>query len=268
LSDAAASRILCPQEIGLGVNRRLYYEKLAEEYDHRETFDLNNVLGKLQRLRMLRVLEHVPNDKLVLDVGCGSSPILHALAEKCDVIGVDLSAKMLKRQKERKPIREMFLIVAISERLPLRTCSVDVVTCLELLEHVAEPSVLMEELIRCLKASGRILISTPNRNTNPYGFGAPDHLRAYGYRDLVVFLLDFGLVRPIRFPAVLPAPKAIHRILYAYGERCFRRSRTEGDTSIRRLLRDTFFLKLAERFGRCFPTLAFFLIVEVHPKRK
>jgi len=247
----------------MSVNVRSLYDKLALEYDHRETFRSDTVLGKLQRLRMTQVLRYIPANKVVLDVGCGSSPILHAIARKSDVIGVDLSKRMLQRQREEGQTLNVSLVLGVGEQLPIRDHSIELATCLELVEHVADPNELLTEIVRTLKIDGQIIISTPNSLTNPYASGSIDHLRAYKLPELATLLSKFGNFSLVPFPVGPPLPTFVLRFLYRYGEKTLRKRSGARKPLIMRLIDNSVLWHLASRLWSFFPSLAFFLIARI-----
>lgn len=79
------------------------------------------------------------------------------------------------------------LMVADGLSLPFREQSFDVVTCFEVIEHVADPLLLLENIKRVLRPGAALIISTPNRRANtPWwptnacaSLSSPFHLREY-----------------------------------------------------------------------------------------
>src|SRR4029077_7281723 len=110
--------------------------------------------------------------KTALDVGCGGGILTEAMARRgARVKGIDLSEKALKVAQLH--LHESKLAVdyeAISaEDLAARSPgSYDVVTCLELLEHVPDPASTVRACSRLARADGRVFFSTINRNLKSY----------------------------------------------------------------------------------------------------
>ncbi|HEX7248996.1 MAG TPA: bifunctional 2-polyprenyl-6-hydroxyphenol methylase/3-demethylubiquinol 3-O-methyltransferase UbiG [Burkholderiales bacterium] len=112
--------------------------------------------------------------KKVLDVGCGGGILAESMAQLgAQVSGIDLSDKALK-------VAELHLLesrLAIqyesvsAEELAARTPgSFDVVTCMELLEHVPEPHSTVAACARLVRPGGHVFFSTINRNAKAYLF--------------------------------------------------------------------------------------------------
>ncbi len=111
--------------------------------------------------------------KRVLDVGCGGGILADAMARRgADVLGIDLAAKPLKVAQlhaieaatPRIEYREI-AAEALAEEMPERF---DVVTCMELLEHVPDPQSLVAACGRLAKPDGWVFFSTINRNAKAF----------------------------------------------------------------------------------------------------
>src|SRR6185503_14266062 len=112
--------------------------------------------------------------KKVLDVGCGGGILAESMAALgAEVRGIDLSDKALK-------VAELHLLesglgveyeaVSVEDLAARAPGAFDVVTCMELLEHVPEPSSTVAACARLLKPGGHAFFSTINRNPKAYLF--------------------------------------------------------------------------------------------------
>src|SRR6185295_9534193 len=112
--------------------------------------------------------------KKVLDVGCGGGILTEAMARRgAQVTGIDLSEKGL-RVAELHLLESRLDIVyrkATAEELAAEhPGGFDVVTCMELLEHVPEPASMVAACARLTRPGGKVFFSTINRNPKSYLF--------------------------------------------------------------------------------------------------
>jgi len=110
--------------------------------------------------------------KRVLDVGCGGGLLSEAMAKLgAEVTGIDLGEAAL--QVARLHLLESGAKVRY-ERIPVERLAdetpaeYEVVTCMELLEHVPDPSSVIDACARLLKPGGMAFFSTLNRNPKSY----------------------------------------------------------------------------------------------------
>jgi 2-polyprenyl-6-hydroxyphenyl methylase / 3-demethylubiquinone-9 3-methyltransferase len=112
--------------------------------------------------------------KTVLDVGCGGGILAEAMATAgATVTGIDLSEKALAvarlhQLESRSTVDYVFVAAeALAERSP---SAFDVVTCMELLEHVPDPAAMVGACARLVRPGGVVVCSTINRNPKSYLF--------------------------------------------------------------------------------------------------
>jgi 2-polyprenyl-6-hydroxyphenyl methylase/3-demethylubiquinone-9 3-methyltransferase len=145
--------------------------------------------------------------KAVLDVGCGGGILTEAMARLgARVKGIDLSEKALKVAMLH--LLESRLDVNYeeisAENLAQREAAqYDVLTCMEMLEHVPNPASTVEACARLVKPGGHVFFSTINRNPKSYLFaviGAEYVLRLLprGTHDYAKFLKPSELGRHCR----------------------------------------------------------------------
>lgn len=149
----------------------------------------------------------------VLDVGCGGGILAESMALRgAQVLGIDLSVKPLK-------VAQLHAMEAGVQNLDYREVSAetlaeeqpgsfDVVTCMEMLEHVPDPSSVVRACARLVKPGGQVYFSTINRNPKSFLFaivgaeyvlgllpkGTHEYARFLRPSELAGFARDAGLV--------------------------------------------------------------------------
>lgn len=105
--------------------------------------------------------------KHVLDLGCGGGFMAEALTRRgAQVIGVDPSAPAIAIARKHAEDTGLSITyhVGAGENLPVATASVDMVVCVDVLEHVKDLDAVLDEIRRVLKPGGVFLFDTINRN--------------------------------------------------------------------------------------------------------
>ncbi len=117
----------------------------------------------------------VLNGKTALDIGCGGGILSDAMARKgAKVLGIDLAGKALKvaqlhaleAQTPNVTYREVSAEALANEQ----PGSFDVITCMEMLEHVPDPSSIVQACADLVKPGGWVFFSTINRNPKSFLF--------------------------------------------------------------------------------------------------
>jgi 2-polyprenyl-6-hydroxyphenyl methylase/3-demethylubiquinone-9 3-methyltransferase len=110
----------------------------------------------------------------VLDVGCGGGILTEAMARLgAQVSGIDLSDKALRVAElhllESK-VSVQYEKTAAEDYAERHAAEFDIVTCMELLEHVPEPAGMVAACARLVRPGGKVFFSTINRNPKSYLF--------------------------------------------------------------------------------------------------
>jgi len=112
--------------------------------------------------------------KRVLDVGCGGGILAEAMAARgAEVIGIDMAEKPLKvaqlhlYESGRTVDYRLTTAEALAHGMPGQF---DVVTCMEMLEHVPDPGATVAACSQLVKPGGHVFFSTINRNPKSYLF--------------------------------------------------------------------------------------------------
>jgi 2-polyprenyl-6-hydroxyphenyl methylase / 3-demethylubiquinone-9 3-methyltransferase len=110
--------------------------------------------------------------KTVLDVGCGGGILSESMAQKgAKVTGIDLGEKALKvaqLHSLESGIAVNYQLISVEELAEKQPASFDVVTCLEMLEHVPNPASVIAACAKLVKPGGQVFFSTINRNPKAY----------------------------------------------------------------------------------------------------
>ena len=111
----------------------------------------------------------------VLDVGCGGGILADAMARRgADVLGIDLAEKSLMVAQlhalEAETPRIAYREVAAEDLAAEMPGQFDVVTCMEMLEHVPEPASIVRACARLVRPGGWVFFSTINRNPKSFLF--------------------------------------------------------------------------------------------------
>ncbi len=94
----------------------------------------------------------------LLDLGCGPGNMLDLLTERGEVFGSDFSADALRFCRSRQHLR---VFRADFHQLPLRPESFDLVTCIDVIEHLSDDRRALRELHRTLRPGGHLVLSVP-----------------------------------------------------------------------------------------------------------
>jgi 2-polyprenyl-6-hydroxyphenyl methylase / 3-demethylubiquinone-9 3-methyltransferase len=112
--------------------------------------------------------------KSVVDVGCGGGILAEGMARLgARVTGIDLSEKALRvatLHLHQSKLEIQYQKTSVEELAALHAGAFDVVTCMELLEHVPEPPAMVAACARLVRPGGLVFFSTINRNPKAYLF--------------------------------------------------------------------------------------------------
>ena len=112
--------------------------------------------------------------KRVLDVGCGGGILSESMAEKgAEITGIDLGEKALKvaqLHQLESGTRVDYRLISVEDLAVQQPANFDVVTCMEMLEHVPDPEAVVRACAQLVKPGGSVFFSTINRNPKAYLF--------------------------------------------------------------------------------------------------
>lgn len=179
--------------------------------------------------------------KHVVDVGCGGGILAESMAARgAEVLGIDLSTKPLR-------VAQLHALEASAEHLSYREVAAevlaaempgtfDVVTCMEMLEHVPDPASVVRACAALVKPGGWVFFSTLNRNAKAFALaivGAEHVLKLLpkGTHEYARFIRPSELARWAREAGL--AAEQFRGLEY---NPLTRRYRLSGDTSVNYLL--------------------------------
>ena len=147
------------------------FESLADQW-----WDPDGPLKTLHEINPLR-LDYIDaraplEDARVLDVGCGGGILCEAMAQRgADVVGIDLAQASLETaaaHANASGVSVEYLCIDSERVAAEQPESFDIVTCLELLEHVPAPQKIVEACARAVRPGGSVFFSTINRNLKSF----------------------------------------------------------------------------------------------------
>mgnify|MGYP000045588731 FL=1 len=149
------------------------FESVADKW-----WDKNGEFKPLHEINPLR-LDYINErsaltEKRILDVGCGGGILSEGLALRgADVTGIDLAEANLvtaRQHAEENELNINYQNIAVEELAAEHPGSFDIITCLEMLEHVPDPASIVQACATLVKPGGHIFFSTINRNPKSYLF--------------------------------------------------------------------------------------------------
>ena len=138
----------------------------------RQWWDLDGEYAALHHINPLRVrfIETCAsglNGKSVLDVGCGGGILSEAMAARGAVVtGIDMGETALsvaRRHSQRSKLNIAFERTTVEAAAAGQPQAFDVVTCMELLEHVPSPESVIAACARLLRPGGHLIVATLNK---------------------------------------------------------------------------------------------------------
>ncbi|SDC18913.1 bifunctional 2-polyprenyl-6-hydroxyphenol methylase/3-demethylubiquinol 3-O-methyltransferase UbiG [Acinetobacter boissieri] len=151
------------------------FEALAEKWwDQTSEF---RPLHEINPLRLNWINQHAQGlqGKKVLDVGCGGGILSESMARLgAEVLGIDMGEAPLnvaRLHAEKESVHNIqYQQIPVEELAKEHAGQYDVVTCMEMLEHVPDPASIIKACQQLVKPGGHVFFSTINRNPKSYLF--------------------------------------------------------------------------------------------------
>ena len=164
------------------VNTKYYNNKYFDDrYNHEEYYPLMKEIAKC--------LKSICFPTYVLDVGCAMGYLVKAFQDLgVKSIGVDVSEYALKNAI----VDEVFLMDA--EKLGFKRNSFDLITAMDVVEHLEKPKKFASEAYRILKPSGYLFVVTPKPNTLD-AKKDPTHISIFPEKEWLKIFSDFDRIK-------------------------------------------------------------------------
>lgn len=187
---------------------------LPQEYTYMANVEENHwwFVSRRRLVAYLMKSQHSSDPCTMLDVGSGTGGTVLALRKLGKVIGLEPSERAVASCRK---LNLPNVVRGTAESLPFRESAFDLISCLDVLEHVTDPVRVLRELRRVVKDAGKIVLTVPAFRFLWSGHDeALGHLRRYGRRRLSIdvteaelkivrsgyfFFTIFFVVAPVRF---------------------------------------------------------------------
>ncbi len=161
------------QNINVDLNEVEKFNKIAHKWwDPSSEF---KPLHDINPLRVNYINDLFPLDKQnILDVGCGGGILAESMAKLGgNVTGIDqseIAIKIAQLHAKENNLNIDYKLLNIEDFLKKDSNKFDVITCLEMIEHVPDPASIITSCSKKLKKNGRLYVSTINRNLKAFLF--------------------------------------------------------------------------------------------------
>jgi len=166
------SKSTAPNHLNVNMDEIAKFEKVASQW-----WDLSGDFKPLHQINPLRVqfiLQHVEElfGKSIIDVGCGGGILAESLGKLGAIVtGIDMGEEPLnvaKLHALESGVSVKYERITAEEKAEHCQEAFDVVTCMEMLEHVPDPSSIVQACAKMVKPGGYVFFSTLNKTTKSY----------------------------------------------------------------------------------------------------
>lgn len=161
-----------PNSLNVNQDEIAKFEQVASQW-----WDLDGDFKPLHQINPLRrqfICQHVGNifDKKIIDIGCGGGILAESLAQLgAQVTGIDMGQEPLniaKLHALETGVNVNYQKITAEEHAQQHAQQYDVVTCMEMLEHVPDPASIVNACAQMVKPGGFVFFSTLNKSLKAY----------------------------------------------------------------------------------------------------
>lgn len=161
-----------PEQLNVNPDEIAKFEKVASQW-----WDLHGDFKPLHQINPLRrnfISSHVGDlfDKKIIDVGCGGGILAESLARLgAKVTGIDMGSEPLnvaKLHALEAGVEVNYQKITAETKAEQNKQEFDIVTCMEMLEHVPDPASVINACAEMVKPGGYVFFSTLNKTTKSY----------------------------------------------------------------------------------------------------
>ena len=160
------------EQLNVNLEEIAKFEKVASQW-----WELEGDFKPLHQINPIRrqfIIQHVQNifDKKIIDVGCGGGILAESLAKLgAEVTGIDMGEEPLnvaKLHALEANVKVDYQKITAEEKAQQHPEHYDVVTCMEMLEHVPDPASIIQACSKMVKPGGYVFFSTLNKTIKSY----------------------------------------------------------------------------------------------------
>ncbi len=172
-------------------NYQDHYQRDAVVFDYFQEFI--SKVDQDERNRLNQMITHaIPKEVTsILDVGCGNGWLSRTMvSDRTTVISLDISSRNPLEALKQNPHARHEALISDVYHLPLKEDSIDCIVASEIMEHVPDPALFIERLLRVLKPGGKLIITTPYNEQIQYHLcvhcnrATPSHAHLHSFNEL------------------------------------------------------------------------------------
>jgi uncharacterized protein (TIRG00374 family) len=187
-----------------------FYNTIPGDVDEK-AFNSDMLVQRYFQRRKTEIIKNslsMEKNDVLIDIGCGSGVQIKEIGKMgyTLAIGIDVNLNAIRFARERS-LPDTEFIIADSQYLPIKSSRADKIICAEIIEHLKNPQLLVNEIARVLKKGGTVVITTPNDRSvwgiyeflwDMVGRGrnyGETHLRFFSASDLRSYFPEFSECR-------------------------------------------------------------------------